>query len=273
MKKKSTNIILIIISLIFCIYIYVSKFEKANEKSLITTENHDIFTIVNLNMFYPVENKWSNQKKIIVSLFENGKQRILDTGIDFDTYYREVTLDNTNATQVKTIQSKEYYNSSSYGYDNLDAGAIIEYNGKLSPVKSKITYMNFEKSSYFPEQKWIDFIYNDNIAPETINSEIKIRDAYLYEDNAIKISIVNAAIECDSNNYYNVSAVFLNENSPIYLDNSIEDYKWYDERNNTYLIANIDGEGGLEIIRYKDSFVEVYGIENLELSIRFKVNV
>ena len=273
MKKKSTNIILIIISLIFCIYIYVSKFEKANEKSLITTENHDIFTIVNLNMFYPVENKWSNQKKIIVSLFENGKQRILDTGIDFDTYYREVTLDNTNATQVKTIQAKEYYNSSSYGYDNLEDGTVIEYNGKLTPVKSKITYKNFEKSRDFPEQKWIDSINKANIVPESTNSEIKIRDAYLYENNDIKISIINAAIEYNSNSYYNISAVFLNENSPIFLDNNIEDYKLYDKWNNQYLIADIDGDGGLEIIRYKDSFVEVYGIEDLELSIRFKLYV
>ncbi len=235
-----------------------------------TNSKYDIYTTVNINSFSTDVDYYAHP--MCVSLVRNGEQLILDSNVNFDTYYRDVYPENINERDIKTIYAKDYYDKSSSGYEALKDEYVIEYTGKKSPIKSTVKYIDYSDDNNSPDNVWADYIYDNynDIFKTTSPIKIEIKDAYLYDDGKNKISIINVAVFKNVEEYtkikeknninekgicYYISMILVNDKPHVYIDNDIESYD-YDKYYNTYLFADIDRDNVIEIIKCNEYMVK-----------------
>lgn len=110
------------------------------------------------------------------------------------TYYEDVDNALHQYPDAKTIYAKDYYASTSSGYEMLKENDIrLKYFGNIGRASVKVEYINYWNDDREPNPKWIEY-FRRQIEQKIgyTDTPILISDAWLFEYNGTRCAVVNA---------------------------------------------------------------------------------
>ena len=197
------------------------------------------YTFVNLGAFSTLENNIQNSMKTEyhpVSYTVGGNQfRRTDVEKEWGTdgYYPDVDYKAYERADAIYLYSRDYYDTRSTGYANLEDEVAAVTNGDWNVFSANVKYINYRvDTDRQPQQKWIDFFSSEMKDILGVDVPVMIYHAWMFEYNGMECAIVEAdnintlqgfngqeistSLPAGEENYaYRITGIFIGDRHPI----------------------------------------------------------
>lgn len=249
---------------------YVSQAESSSVSSqrvetppIVDINDNIQYTFVNLGAFSTLENNIQNSMKTEyhpVSYTVGGNQfRRTDVEKEWGTdgYYPEVDYKAYERADAIYLYSRDYYDTRSTGYANLEDEVAAVTNGDWNVFSANVKYINYRvDTDRQPQQKWIDFFSSEMKDILGVDVPVMIYHAWMFEYNGMECAIVEAdnidntkgyngrenstSLPASADNYaYRITGVFIGDRQPI-VDTHYEFYIYKEPINKKSYPDNIN---------------------------------